>query len=397
MDTFYKTLTKRTRTNNQGVYFKEIEKITIDDNGKSKTIKQHDKVYMIRYEHDKKEKWVTVGRYSAGIREAYCVQKRNEILNKLRLGEEPPAIVSRKRKVKGATVNDVFDYYIGNKDMKDKSRYGFKKAYKKHLRDEFGEIPAKEITAEQIIIVRDSIDLSLKTKEMLTQILSAAFNYAIVNKHPDIVNPINRVRALDRANESRTTKKQKRRQREEYLKRDEIKQLRNEIKDDFLSLLTVEILISTGVRIGGALAIQKKHIDLEQGIIKLIDFKAGGETYAGFISEPLKALLVEHVQKLGRNDYVLSLDGIQTPYKRIVRPVKKAMDKLFNVGLDVKDSQNRIVPHSLRHTFASHLALQNVPLYTIKDLLHHADISMTMRYAKLSQEAGQKAVERLSL
>ena len=61
------------------------------------------------------------------------------------------------------------------------------------------------------------------------------------------------------------------------------------------------------------------------------------------------------------------------------------------------DSKNRIVLHSLRHTFASHLALQNVPLYTIKELMHHADISMTLRYAKLSQEAGENAVKRLGL
>ena len=58
------------------------------------------------------------------------------------------------------------------------------------------------------------------------------------------------------------------------MKRDEIKQLREEIKDDFLSLLAVEILLSTGVRIGGALAIQKKDIDLEQWTIKLTDFKS---------------------------------------------------------------------------------------------------------------------------
>ena len=396
MDIFYKTLPKRNRTNNQGVYFKEIEKIAIDDKGKSKTTK-HDKVYMIRYEYDKKEKWVTVGKYSAGIREAYCVQKRNEILNKLRLGEEPPAIVSRKRKVKGATVNDVFEYYINNKDMKDKSRYDFNGRYDKHLRNTIGDEVAKDITAEQIISVRESVEGSLKTKEMLIQILGASFNYAIVNKYPNITNPVNRVRALDRANESRTTKKQKRTQREEYLKRDEIKQLREAIKDDFLSLLAVEILLSTGVRIGGALVIQKKDIDLEQGTVKLRDLKAGDVTYTGFISEPLRALLVEHVQKLGRNDYVLSRNGEPTPYKHIARPLKKVFDKLFNVGLKAGDSKNRIVLHSLRHTFASHLAMQNVPLYTIKDLLHHADISMTMRYAKLSQEAGQKAVSRLAL
>jgi len=396
MDIFYKTLAKRHRTKNQGIYFKDIEKTTVDDKGKSKTTK-HDKVYLIRYKYDKKQVWVTVGKFSAGIREAYCVQKRNERLNKLRLGEEPPAIITRKRKVKGATVNDVFDYYIENKDMAEKSRKSFRGRYKKHMRDLIGAITAKDITAEQIIEVRNSIKGSLKTKDMCIQILGASFNYSIVNKYPDIVNPVNRVRALDRANESRSTKKAKRSQRQEYLKRDEIKQLRDEVKDDFLSLITIEMLLSTGVRISGALAVQKKDIDLEQGTIKLTDFKSGGDTYTGFISEPLKALLVEHVQKLGRNDYVLSLDGIETSYRYIASLLKKPLDKLFNDGLETDDSKNRIVIHSLRHTFASHLALQNVPLYTIKDLLHHANINMTMRYAKLSQEAGQIAVTRLGL
>lgn len=396
MDTFYKTLPKRHRTNNQGVYYKEIEKTTVDEKGKAKTTK-HDKVYLIRYTHDKKQMWVTIGKYSAGIREAYCVQKRNEILNKLRLGEEPPAIVSRKRKAKGATINDVFDYYIENKHMSDRSRKDFKGRYAKHLRDVIGDKPAKDITAEEIIETRSKIKGSDKTKEMLIQIIGAAFNYSIVNKYPDIVNPIERVRALDKSNLNRKTKKAKRRQREEYLKRDEIQQLREKIKDDFLSLLTVEILLSTGVRVGGALTIQKKDVDLEQGTIKLIDHKAGGDRYTGFISKPLDKLLKKHLQKLGRNDYVLSLDGTLTPYKKIMRPLKKVFDELFNQGLEADDTKNRIVLHSLRHTFASHLALQNVPLYTIKDLLHHADISMTMRYAKLSQEAGQKAVERLGL
>ena len=396
MDTFYKTLPKRHSTKNQGIYFKDIEKTTVDDKGKSKTTK-NDKVYLIRYTHDKKQVWVTVGKFSAGIREAYCVQKRNEILNKLRLGEEPPAIITRKRKVKGAIVNDLFDYYIENKDMEEKSRRSFRGRYKKHMRNLIGDVVAKDLTAEQIIEVRNNIKGSLKTQDMCIQILGAAFNYSTVNKYHNITNPINHVRALDRANESRTTKKAKRGQREEYLKRNEIEQLREEIKDNFLSLVTVEMLLSTGVRISGALAVQKKDIDLEQGTIKITDFKAGGGTYTGFISDPLRALLVDHVQKLGRNDFVLSLDGTETSYVHIAALLKKPLDKLFNEGLDSSDSKNRIVIHSLRHTFASHLALQNVPLYTIKDLLHHANINMTMRYAKLSQEAGQKAVERLGL
>lgn len=394
--TFIKILPSPIKTKVAGVYFKEIQQTTIDAQGQTKqTIV--DKVYIIRYRDNGKARFVTLGKYSEGIREAYCKAKRNEFIILAKNGELPPMIEKRKSKDKAVTVNDVFDYYIKNKDMTDKSRYGFEGRYNKHLREAIGDVVAKDLTSEHIIKVRDNIVGGLKTKDVVIQIISAMFNYVITKKYPDMTNPIIRVRALDRADDSKSTKKKKNIQRERYLKSDDIQQLREALKDDFLSLLAVEILLSTGVRVGGALTIKKIDIDLSEDTIKLIDHKAGGDTYTGFISASLKVLLVDHLPKLGRNDFVLSNDGTQTSYEDILPPIKKVFDKLFNEGLESKDSQNRIVIHSLRHTFASLLASENVPLYTIKELLNHANISMTMRYAKLSKEAGQKAVKRLGL
>lgn len=51
--------------------------------------------------------------------------------------------------------------------------------------------------------------------------------------------------------------------------------------------------------------------------------------------------------------------------------------------------------HMLRHTFASHLAMRGVPLKTIRDLMGHASITMTMRYAHLSPEVARDAVQML--
>jgi len=398
MENFTKILKRRHRSKKyEGVFYREVEKTTVDEHGRLKT-SIVDKVYMIRWSEHGKDRWKTIGRYSAGIREVYAYQKRTEIVNKLNLGEEPPAIAARKRKPKGPTLDEVVSYYLKNKDMTERSRKDFAGRYRKHLQGLIGERPVSDLSAEEIIEAREKVEGSAKTKEILIQILSAAFNFAVVHtEYQHLVNPIERVRALDRANLSRASRKEKRRRREEYLRRDEIEQLRKALKDDFLSLLTVELLLSTGTRISSALALQKKHIDMDRGAIQLTDFKGGGEIYTGYISKNLRPLLERHLPGLGRNDYVLSRDGTPTPYKRIMRPIKKVMDRLFNEGLDPKDSENRIVIHSLRHTFASHLAMANVPLYTIKELLNHADIAMTMRYAKLSQETGQNAIKRLGL
>jgi integrase len=51
--------------------------------------------------------------------------------------------------------------------------------------------------------------------------------------------------------------------------------------------------------------------------------------------------------------------------------------------------------HDMRHDFASQLVMRGVSLMQVSKLLGHADISMTMRYAHLTPEAGQAAVETL--
>jgi site-specific recombinase XerD len=49
----------------------------------------------------------------------------------------------------------------------------------------------------------------------------------------------------------------------------------------------------------------------------------------------------------------------------------------------------------LRHTFGSHLAMAGLNLRTIQQLLGHKDLRITMRYAHLSVEHLQQAVQRL--
>ena len=70
-------------------------------------------------------------------------------------------------------------------------------------------------------------------------------------------------------------------------------------------------------------------------------------------------------------------------------------DRLFNIGLETNDSKHRVVFHTLRHTFASWLAIEGTPIYTIQKLMGHKDISQTMRYAKLSHDVATEAVRSL--
>ena len=50
----------------------------------------------------------------------------------------------------------------------------------------------------------------------------------------------------------------------------------------------------------------------------------------------------------------------------------------------ISREQGRITWHNLRHTYGSHLAMRGVPLKVIQELMGHATIEMTMRYAHLA-------------
>lgn len=63
--------------------------------------------------------------------------------------------------------------------------------------------------------------------------------------------------------------------------------------------------------------------------------------------------------------------------------------------LESRDAQNRAVVHTLRHTFASHLAINGTPIFTIQKLMNHKDINMTLRYAKLAPDSGRDFVNDL--
>jgi integrase len=52
--------------------------------------------------------------------------------------------------------------------------------------------------------------------------------------------------------------------------------------------------------------------------------------------------------------------------------------------------------HTLRHTFASHLAMRGVPLPAIKELMGHSNITTTMRYAHVAPSTLRSAIEMLN-
>jgi integrase len=75
---------------------------------------------------------------------------------------------------------------------------------------------------------------------------------------------------------------------------------------------------------------------------------------------------------------------------RDLRWAKKTVPGAFRAA-QIKDFRF----HDLRHSFASRLAMEGVDLLTIRDLMGHKTMAMTLRYSHLSPGHRRTAVERL--
>ena len=78
---------------------------------------------------------------------------------------------------------------------------------------------------------------------------------------------------------------------------------------------------------------------------------------------------------------------VRRPVSRIDRAFKGALD-----GAGIEDFEF----HDLRHTFASHLIMRGARLKEVQALLGHKTMTMTLRYAHLSLEHGNRAANLLN-
>lgn len=346
-----------------------------------------DKTFYFNYRDindNNKLKWITVGKYSDGIREINAFNLRAEQISKMKHGKDI-TVIANKKKTKIITFSDLAQTYFQDKNS-TKNRMS---RYKIHIKDVFGAKDISKITKESIETFLKEIEAKGKANQTLNSIkelISTIFNHSIKEHGLKMLNPCTDVKRYKIDNE-----------RERYLSLLEIKELRENIKDNFLISLFVELSLRTGGRFETILSIQKKDINLASGTVTLQNFKTS-KTYTGYLQKDFLESIKEYLQNLSINDYVLSYEDKHSEkltQRQIQHRIKPLIDRLFNSGLDTKDAKNRAVIHTFRHTFASHLAINGVPIYTIMKLMNHAKIDQTLRYAKLSPENGKNAIQGL--
>ncbi len=158
-----------------------------------------------------------------------------------------------------------------------------------------------------------------------------------------------------------------------FFNQDEIKKLIDEAEEPLKT--GIFILVSTGMRRGELFHLRRRDVDLENNKIRV-------RAYDGFSpkgkrprSIPISTNLRKVIEKLLKDK---ALDGhVFRPFVSEHRLYKRFSALLKRLGM-------KGTLHDLRHSFASNLAMSGTPVPVIKDLLGHADISITMIYSHLS-------------
>ena len=148
----------------------------------------------------------------------------------------------------------------------------------------------------------------------------------------------------------------------------------------------VLLALNTGMRKGEIFNLKWQDIDLDLKMIHVADsknYEARDIPMNDIVYETLKAL---RDKSGGGQEYVFVNPKTGRPYDDLKRSFKTALKR---AGIE------DFTFHDLRHTFASHLVMNGVDLMTVKELLGHKDIKMTMRYSHLSPDHKRVAVKRI--
>ncbi|MFQ5780214.1 MAG: tyrosine-type recombinase/integrase [Nitrospiria bacterium] len=167
-----------------------------------------------------------------------------------------------------------------------------------------------------------------------------------------------------------------------YLSREECRNLLKAACPHLKAILLTAL--NTGMRKEEILSLEwEKHVDLKHGFI-LLDVTKNGERREIPINEPLRKVLQAMVRRVGSPYVFTNRKGRR--FKDIKTSFKTACTRA-----KIKDFRF----HDLRHTFASHLVMAGADLTTVKELLGHKTLTMTLRYAHLAPGHKVKAVEML--
>lgn len=149
-----------------------------------------------------------------------------------------------------------------------------------------------------------------------------------------------------------------------------------------------ELLYSSGLRVGELVGLNVGDVDCEQALVRVLG-KGGKQRIVPVGSKALQAITayMERRGQVERQEPLLvNRQGTRLSARTVQRNLKK---KLLQLGLPTTAT-----PHSLRHSFATHLLDEGADLRAIQEMLGHQSLSTTQKYTQVSTDRMMKEYDR---
>ncbi|MBI65622.1 MAG: hypothetical protein CMG64_04965 [Candidatus Marinimicrobia bacterium] len=147
----------------------------------------------------------------------------------------------------------------------------------------------------------------------------------------------------------------------------------------------LELFYSTGMRLSELVSIERHNINFKKRIIKILG-KGNKQRIVILGNEALKALKNYLNYDRHSNSQYIYPSLINEKNHLSVNYVYKMVKKY----LSCVSKNEKLSPHSLRHSFATHLLNEGADLMSVKDLLGHEDLSSTQVYTHVTLEKIKK-------
>jgi integrase/recombinase XerD len=165
---------------------------------------------------------------------------------------------------------------------------------------------------------------------------------------------------------------------------DSLLDIDTETNFDYRNKALLELMYATGLRISEVVELEFKNIDFDDCIVRVMG-KGSKERIVPINDYALDALK-EYINTArpnmlikGENNYIfINNHGNKMTRQAVFKIIKK---ECSNKGIT-----KNISPHTLRHTFATHLLENGADLRVIQELLGHSDISTTQIYTHVSND-----------
>ncbi len=174
----------------------------------------------------------------------------------------------------------------------------------------------------------------------------------------------------------------------DYLTQNEIDELFKNIKEDNLYELRdkciFELLYSSGLRISEACNLKMTDVDLENMTIT-VEGKGGRQRLVPFGEKSLdilkKYLAESRTEILKKRQCEFVFVSKKGSYIN-----RKSVWRLLNHYIKRTKIKKKVTPHTLRHSFATHLLENHADLKSVQELLGHIDISTTQIYTHMANK-----------